>query len=338
MINQVYRLIGAKQIRTDFVDLELDEECVIVRPMYLSICAADQRYYTGSRGREIMKSKLPMALIHEAVGKVLYDPKGEYETGTHVVMIPNTPVEESEVIKDNYLRSSKFRASGFDGFMQSVVKMQRDLLIPFKSNPRTAVLLELMSVAVNAIENFKLKSHAKKEVLGVWGNGNLGFVTTLLLKKEFPNAKIVLFGVNEEKMSYFSFVDEYYQINHIPKDLRVDHAFECVGGQASEDAVDQIIDYIYPQGCISLLGVSEQPVQINTRMILEKGLTLLGNSRSNYSDFKKAVAYLDENADVREYLSTIISEEIVVHTVNDIHRAFENDLNNCFKTIMRWEI
>ena len=338
MINQVYRLIGAKQIRTDFVDLELDEDSVIVRPLYLSICAADQRYYTGSRGREIMKRKLPMALIHEAVGKVLYDPKGEYETGAQVVMIPNTPVEENDVIKDNYLRSSKFRASGFDGFMQSVVKMQRNLLIPFVSEPRTAVLLELMSVTVNAIENFKQKAHAKKDVLGVWGNGNLGFITTLLLKKEFPDSKIILFGVNEEKMSYFSFVDECYQINNIPQELRVDHAFECVGGQASEDAVDQIIDYIHPQGCLSLLGVSEQPVQINTRMILEKGLTLLGNSRSSYSDFKKAVEYLDDNADVREYLSTIISEEVVVHNVADMHRAFENDLNNSFKTIMKWEI
>ena len=55
MINQAYRLIAPKQIRADFVDLELDNENVIVRPTYLSICAADQRYYTGSRGRVIMK-------------------------------------------------------------------------------------------------------------------------------------------------------------------------------------------------------------------------------------------------------------------------------------------
>ena len=56
-----------------------------------SICAADQRYYTGSRGRVVMKQKLPMALIHEAVGEVVYDPKGEYQIGTNVVMVPNTP-------------------------------------------------------------------------------------------------------------------------------------------------------------------------------------------------------------------------------------------------------
>ncbi len=338
MINQVYRLVEAKQIRTDFVDLELDTESVIVRPTYLSICAADQRYYTGSRGRVVMKEKLPMALIHEAVGEVLYDPKGEYARGTNVVMIPNTPFQNDEIIRDNYLRTTKFRASGFDGFMQNVVKMRRDLIIPFVSNPRTAVLLELMSVAVNAIETFKAKAHAKRDVIGVWGNGNVGFIVSLLLKKEFPQSRIVVFGVSEEKMAYFSFADATYLINDIPEGVYVDHAFECVGGEASEDAIAQIIDYIRPQGSISLLGVSEQAVNVNTRMVLEKGLTLFGNSRSSFQDFEYAVALLDKHSDVREYLSTIISEEIVVKSIADINKAFENDTNNSFKTIMKWEI
>ena len=56
-----------------------------------------------------------MALIHEAIGEIVWDPKGEFEAGERVVMIPNTPMEEDSVIAENYLRTSKFRASGFDG-------------------------------------------------------------------------------------------------------------------------------------------------------------------------------------------------------------------------------
>ena len=95
MINQSYRLVAPKQSRIDFIDETIDSKNIIVRPKYLSICAADQRYYTGSRGEEVMKKKLPMALIHESVGEVLYDPTGEYKKGTNVVMIPNTPHEYS---------------------------------------------------------------------------------------------------------------------------------------------------------------------------------------------------------------------------------------------------
>ena len=104
MINQSYRLIDPKQIRVDFIDEKLKKDELIVKPEYLSICAADQRYYTGSRGEEVMNKKLPMALIHEAVGRVVYDPYGKFSKGTKVVMISNTPKEKDKVIKKNYLR------------------------------------------------------------------------------------------------------------------------------------------------------------------------------------------------------------------------------------------
>lgn len=338
MINQVYRLIAPKQIRTDFVDLSADNENVIVRPTYLSICAADQRYFMGTRDRKVLSQKLPMSLIHEAVGKVVYDPKGEYPLGTKVVMIPNTPTKEDGVIKDNYLTTSKFRASSMDGFMQNLVSMNRNLIIPFEFDERVAVLLEVISVIMNAMEAFKFHSNLNKKTIGVWGNGNLGFITCLVLKKLYPECKVVVFGVHEAKMNYFSFVDETYLISEIPSDLRVDHAFECVGGMGSESAIHQIIDFIHPQGVISLLGVSENPVAINTRMVLEKGLTLQGNSRSSYVDFKSAIDFINEHPESIDYLSSIISEEIDVRSVNDIVHAFESDINNEFKTVMKWNI
>ncbi|MDY3373283.1 MAG: alcohol dehydrogenase catalytic domain-containing protein [Terrisporobacter othiniensis] len=76
MINKIYSLVAAKQITVVFEERSLEGEGIIVRPTRLSICAADQRYYTGTRGKEAMKKKLPMALIHEGVGEVVYDPKG----------------------------------------------------------------------------------------------------------------------------------------------------------------------------------------------------------------------------------------------------------------------
>ncbi len=339
MINQSYRLVAPKQIRTEFIDEEITADCLFIRPTYLSICAADQRYYTGSRGKEVMDKKLPMALIHEAVGTVLYDPSGEYEKGCNVVMIPNTPHEYSSVIKENYLTSSRFRASGMDGFMQSVVKIKKNRVLPFyKASPNIAVLLELLSVAMNALEHFDKYSHLQKQIIGVWGDGNVGFVTSLVLKKTFPNAEIVVFGTTEQKLNYFSFADQTYLVNHIPPDLRVDHAFECVGGSGSEKAINQIIDYINPMGSIALMGVSENNVAINTRMVLEKGLTLLGNSRSGLEDFERSIAFIEENEDVRNYLHSIISEEVTVRSIADMHKAFENDLRNEFKTVMKWEI
>lgn len=339
MINKIYSLVATKQIVVQFEERSLDGDGIIVRPTRLSICAADQRYYTGTRGKEAMKKKLPMALIHEGVGEVVYDPKGEFKPGDTVVMIPNTPIEHDPIIAENYLTTSKFRASGYDGFMQQYVFMGRDRIIKYENiNHDVASFLELLSVSAHSINKFIKRSHERKNTIGVWGDGNVGFITALILKKQFPESKIIVFGKNEEKLSFFSFVDETYQIDSIPEDLRVDHAFEAVGGKASEYAIDQIIDYINPEGSIAILGVSENPVPINTRMVLEKGLTIVGSSRSGRVDFQYAVDFLEAHPDAQNQLQKLISSVIDVNGMEDIVKAFEYDLTTPFKTVLNWKI
>ena len=46
MINQSYRLFSPRQIKCELIDEKIAEDDIIVKPSYLSICAADQRYYT----------------------------------------------------------------------------------------------------------------------------------------------------------------------------------------------------------------------------------------------------------------------------------------------------
>ena len=250
-------------------------------------------------------------------------------------MIPNTPTQVDNIIAENYLRTSKFRASGFDGFMQQYVFMKRDRIIKYGNiNHDVASFLELMSVSAHSIDRFDKKAHKRRNKIGVWGDGNVGFITALMLRKKFPDSEIIVFGKNEEKLSFFSFVDETIQIDSIPDDLRIDHAFEAVGGKGSEFAIEQIIDYINPEGTIALLGVSENPVPINTRMVLEKGLTLIGSSRSGRDDFQAAVDFLETHEDAQNQLQKLISAVIDVRGIEDIVKGFEYDLTTPFKTVL----
>ncbi|WP_373625914.1 ribitol-5-phosphate dehydrogenase [Listeria monocytogenes] len=341
MINQVYRLVSERQFEEANIEEALTEDAVVVRPTYLSICAADQRYYTGSRGKEMLSKKLPMALIHEGVGQVTYDATGEFEIGTKVVMIPNTPTEDDPVIAENYRRSSLFRSSGYDGLMQENVFMRRDRVVrlPENMDMEVAAYSELISVAFHAITRFKQKANANQSVFGVWGDGNLGFITCLLLKTIYPESKVIIFGKTQYKLDFFSFVDEAHLVDEIPEGLVIDNAFECAGGKGSQYAVEQIIDLIKPEGTISLLGVSENPIEFNSRMVLEKGLTVFGSSRSGKEDFQNTVNFLSENERAVEYLSSLIGQRKVVRNLQDIIEAFETDLRNPFgKTVMEWKV
>ena len=341
MLNQVYRLVSPRQFESIAVNEELKDETIIVRPTYLSICHADQRYFTGSRDKAVLAKKLPMALIHEGIGEVIFDPKNEYQRGDIVVMVPNTPIEEDPVIHENYLRSSKFRSSGYDGYMQEYVYLRRDraVRLPADFDFEMSAFIELVSVAYHTIERAEARMNDDRSVFGIWGDGNLGYITSLLLKYKYPNSKIIVFGKHELKLDYFSFADQVYLVNQIPESVEISHAFECTGGMGSQYAINQIIDIIKPEGAIALMGVSENNIEVNTRMVLEKGLVLIGSSRSSVQDFQATVDFLELHPGARRRLNNLIGLVKTVKTINDIIDCFDEDLVTTWgKTVMKWEI
>lgn len=341
MLNTVYRLVKPRKFEIEFKNIELADDFVMVRPTYLSICNADQRYYQGKRDPKVLEKKLPMALIHEAIGEVVYDNQGEFKVGQKVVMIPNTPFEEDTYIAENYLRSSKFRASGFDGFMQDNVAMRRDRLVVLSDNidPRVAAFIEIISVSYHTVQRFLKISHARRNEVAIWGDGNLAYIVSLILSNLLPETKLYIMGIDDDKMAEFTFADKTFYVNSIPDDMSFDHAFECVGGQGCEMADNQIIDYIKPEGTIALMGVSENRVPLNTRMVLEKGLRIFGSSRSGREDFIKTVEFLSENTKAEKLLRKLINTVIDVRNVDDMIAAFESDIKKAGgKTIMRWGV
>lgn len=339
MLNTIYRLVAPRRFEIMFSDINLTDGTVVVRPTHLSICHADQRYYQGKRDAKILEEKLPMALIHEGIGRVVHDSSGTFKVGEKVIMIPNTPMESDDVIAENYLRTSKFRASGFDGFMQEYVALTPDrcVRIPEGIDDNIAAITEIISVSVHALRRFESIAHSRKNEVGIWGDGNLGYLTAMLFKVLYPDTKLYVFGVHEEKLVDFTFADETYHVSHIPSDIFIDHAIECVGGEGSQRAIDQIIDHIRPEGTIAILGVSEYPVPMNTRMILEKGLRVFGSSRSGREDFEKTVEIFAENPELLDNLSNIVSNVIEVSSIEDMKNAFEADIKKHYgKTVMKW--
>lgn len=338
MINIVYRLKSPKFFEESIDEIELDG--VVVRPTYLSICQADQRYYQGSRPAEILDKKLPMALIHEAIGEVVFDSKCNFKSGDKVVMIPNTPMGD-DVCRANYSYKSKFRGSGFDGFTSDLIKLEDDRVVklPDDFNDKVCAFIELISVAYQGITKFGEIAITPKDKIGVWGDGNLGFITALFLKELYPDSTVTVFGKHHENLNLFSFADEIYRIHDVPDNVEIDHVFECVGSSASQSAIEQIIDLINPQGTVNLFGVSEYPIPINTRMVLEKGLTIQGNSRSDREDFIGVVETLKENPQLFEYLEKLITNTCEINSLNDLKEAFDKDYLSKFgKTILKWNI
>lgn len=341
MLNNVYRLVAPRTFEPVQVPLSLDANEVLVRPTHLSICNADMRYYLGARPADVLARKLPMALIHEAIGTVVNDTSQTFAVGQQVVLLPNEAIEEDEFIHENYLPSSRFCGSGSDGFMQeyALLPSSRVVALPEGAKSEVAAFTELVSVAMHAVTRFLSFTHNRRQRIGVWGDGNLGFILGMVLHMRLPEADIYVVGRTAYKLADFTYADGTFITTEVDAMPPIDHAFECCGGDGAADAINQIIDSINPEGTISLLGVSENRIPINTRDVLEKGLRLFGSSRSTRQDFEDVAAMYAQHPESLNYLQALVGDVVHVRGVADMAAAFEADLRKPMgKTIMHWDV
>jgi ribitol-5-phosphate 2-dehydrogenase len=340
MIARMIQLTHPNRFQNKFVSVNTENK-VLVRPEYMALCHADQRYYQGKRPAEVLKKKLPMALIHESIGRVVHDSTGRFSCNEMVVMIPNTPPKDYNYRDDeyeNYVLGGKFRSSGYDGFMQEIVAMEPELIVPFENiDLQIASITEFVSVSCHAIQRTFCSNSLGRQHYAIWGDGNLAYTTAVTLKSLYPEVHLAIFGKHEGKLSFFTMADEKYLVDGIPPHYRFEHGFECVGGEGSYSAINSMIDHALPQASITLMGVSENQIPINTRDILEKGLTVLGSSRSGRKDYETALAVLSDTK-VQNRLRFIIKYFGAVRNINDIQEVFDYDKANSFKTVFKWEV
>lgn len=339
MINSQYKLTAPRKIETFFADAELAGENIIVRPEMLSVCKADMRYFFGQRDAKVMKQRLPLALIHEAAGTVVYDPKQRFSRGDKVILLPNIPGGDQRSA-ENYRLDSKFCSSKSDGFMQELISLPPQRVVQYHTIPdEVAAFAEFISVGVHAVKSYESVRKNEPRRIGVWGDGGLGYIVAALLKCYFPDVHVTVVGVQRSKLELFQFADEICTIDEISPEMHwFDDVFECVGGQPSEDAISQMIDVINPEGVMMLLGVSENPVAVNTRMVLEKGLTLVGRSRSGREDFEDTVRLMESNDRFLKRMKKLVSEVVEIRSIEDIGAAFDRSKLVDFKIVLQWKI
>jgi ribitol-5-phosphate 2-dehydrogenase (NADP+) len=313
---------------------------VAVEPTVASICHADLRYFGGQRKPEVMAKKLPMALLHEGIGIVVDGDSTTLSQGQRVVIVPNLPgyllhdLEPEQCcpacrneIQDNYCYRGEFLGSGVDGIAQSRLVLPEEcaLSIPDSVPDEIAVLAELCSVSYRAVRGVShLLDHAS---VAVFGDGPVGYLTAAILHHAFQigRDRLIVFGAVKEKLDQFSFArTEMVQDYDFHAGDKMDVVVECTGGRFSESAINQGIDILKPGGHLIAMGVSEELVPINTRDVLEKGITIYGSSRSSVRDFKQVLKVM-ENPDCQDTLRRLLPEKYtIVSTADDFAGAMES--------------
>ena len=172
--------------------------------------------------------------------------------------------------------------------------------------------------------------------MALFGDGIMAYIVYIMLINSHPELDLTVIGIDDNKLKAFKKA-KIAKVSEYQGD-KFDTLIECVGGKFSEEAINQMISLAIPGADLILMGVSEEKVQINTRVVLDKGLSLKGVTRSNKADFEY-VAKLINKKEVQEELSIMVLSRNNINSVNDIYRCFEADINNktlIGKNIMYW--
>lgn len=342
--SKAYRLIEPETMEEVILKHTINRHQVVVQPNLASICHADIRYYTGQRRKEALQRKLPMALFHEGIGRIVESNDESLSKGQRVVIVPNIPARRlkdhainkespsnGRVVDDNYLPDSFFLGSGYDGIGQQhlVLPTENVVAIPDDVPDEIAVLAELTSVSLQAA-NY-VSDYFGGGKVAVFGDGPVGYLTAATLHHVFNISKenLIVFGAIDERLAHFDFATTHlvHEFN-FREEANVSSVIECTGGSFSKSAINQAIDLIEPQGKITLMGVSEEHVPLNTRDILEKGLTIYGSSRSTDKEFKILMNAFQDKAFQRTLEKLLPNENEVIRNVQDLEKTMHKAINS----------
>ena len=346
MFTNIFKVTSPGVIEKFIDTVEDMDNKVLVKVDMMAICKADIRYFLGNRDINVLNHKYPLAPIHEAVGEVIKDPTGTYQKGDKVILVPNSFDDKYFTDKsnrrcfrkdlgDNYYPKAVFRSSTADGFLRNYYTCSPELLVKYDESidPSLAVFSELLSVASAALRRIDFD---EVEKLALFGDGIMAYIVYIMLVHDHPDLDLTVFGIDDHKLAAFkeaktAKVDQY-------KGDKFDTLIEAVGGKFSEVAINQMIDLAIPGADLILMGVSEEKVQINTRVILDKGLSLKGVTRSMRADFVH-VSQAIKDKKVQEQLSIMVLSKTKINNVSDIYKCFDADIHNkteIGKNIMHW--
>lgn len=320
--SRVFSLVKPGVIEEVSKTRDIPDGWVVVEPTFTSICHADLRYFAGLRRPEALAKKLPMALLHEGIGVVKQSRSDKFSEGDRVVVVPNIPgqilhpeIKQKSGVPVNYSKGNAFLGSGYDGMAQSRLVHPEEclVLIPEEIPNEVAVLSELSSVSHHAISHVKEKLMNPDTRVALFGDGPVGYFTAVMLKYLYgvDADRFVVFGAADDKLAHFTFARTANVLTYdfTSSDEKFDVLIECTGGKFSESALNQAIEIADSLADIIFMGVTEELVPLDTRDILEKGITAHGSSRSSTVDFEAVVEGM-RKPEYQAALTKILPEKI----------------------------
>lgn len=326
---------------------ELNEDEVLVKISYASICGTDQHIF---KGEFHPRTKLPLIPGHEFIGRIEYVGKNVsgLSIGQKVTVDPIIPCGECQACRrKHYPACTALKLIGIDldgGFAEYVsVKPEMIYLVPEKVKDEHAALIEVLSIGFHACKRGKLK---EEDSYVIWGAGKVG-QSILYASKTISKGKVFVVDIIEERLqmvkSNFPEVEvinalktnPITKIKELTGNIGVDLAFEAVGHAeiipGRLNPVRSCVNSIRGGGTVCVLGLSDEPAEILMKELIWKEGSLV-TSRVSHGEYKDSIKALAEG---RLNPDAMISSIMKLDDIQNAFTLLENHPEKYLKILLK---
>ncbi len=264
----------------------LGEKDILVRIRAAGICHSDAHYRAG---RSIM-GRLPITLGHEVAGVVekIGAQVTKIKAGDRVCLHYNITCGDCYYCStgnEQFCDTVKMLGHHVDGgYAEYIAIPARNAIdlpeeIPFEEG---ATLMCASATALHALRKSRIKAG---ETVAVFGVGGLG-MSAIQLAKAMGAVEVYAVDIQQDKLEMASEynaipvdasrVDAVAEIRKLTKGKGVDVALEIIGLRKT---MEQAIDSVGNLGRAVMVGLNQQPIEINTyRQVLGKEAEIIGSN------------------------------------------------------------
>lgn len=285
-----------REIRT------LHDEEVRIKVKYGGICGSDLSVYKGKFSHAVY----PIRPGHELVGTIIEKGKhASYETGTRVVVLPNTFCSECEMCnqgKTNICINKKSVGINQEGgFAEEFIISSKFVLpIPDDLSDVRAVLIEPLAVVVSGLNKVNITEGMSVAVIGT---GTIGLLAASLAYSF--GANVTGIDTNAKKHELLRGIGNIRAI--YPEEITTEKFDIVIEAAGTEEAVIQSIHILKPGGSMVALGITGD-VTIPYIQVVRNDLTIYGSIIYKFpQDYEKTIDYLrDPKVNVEPIVSKIV--------------------------------
>lgn len=313
--------------KVQILDVEkpaLQPDEVLLKIEYVGFCGSDLNTFLGKNPMV----KMPVVPGHE-VGAVI-EAKGEQvpdnlAIGQVVTVNPYTNCGKCASCRNrryNACQHNETLGVQRNGAMCEYIALPWQKVIPADGmSTRDCALIEPMSVGFHAVSNACVVDNDIVMVIGC-GMVGLGAVVRAALR----GATVVAVDLDDEKLALAKEVGAKYVINskttnvhdemmRISQGFGADVVIEAVGNPMT---YNMAIDEVSFTGRVVYIGYAKSEVSFQTKLFVQKELTIRGSRNALPEDFRAVISYLNQNNfPYSKFISKIVKPEEAETALNE---------------------